>query len=305
MSEIKVFVGTDRSQLLAVKVLEYSIKRHTQSEVSVVPLLDLPIKQPIDPRKSQRTGFSFSRFAIPQLCHYQGKAIYLDADMMVFKDIEQLWSVPFGSQTKIVIQKHLDSTQASGTGKVGAPAKRIRQCAVMVIDCSRSLWDAQAIVDGLDRNEYTYESLMYDLCILKNDEIKEVLPFEWNSLEHYDKDTCLIHYTDMATQPWISPFNKHGYLWLEEVNRMIYEKKISVEEIEHEINLGYFRPSLILELKAIRYLPRFFSKRLAVFYAAYDRAKKFKAHKEVYEQKKRRLHAIKEFEAHAQSQKTV
>ena len=78
---VRVYVGTDRSQVLAVKVLEHSIKRHTKLDVVVHPMLDLPIKQPLDPRNWQRTGFSFSRFCIPKLSNYSGKAINLDADM--------------------------------------------------------------------------------------------------------------------------------------------------------------------------------------------------------------------------------
>ena len=38
-----------------------------------------------------RTGFSFSRFRIPQLCNWTGRGIYLDADMLVFTDIARLW----------------------------------------------------------------------------------------------------------------------------------------------------------------------------------------------------------------------
>ena len=101
---IRVFVGVDRSQLLAVPVLEYSIKRHTTAKVEVVPMLDLPVPKPQDPRNGQRTGFSFSRFCIPKLAGYRGKAIYMDADMLVFRDIRELWDIPFDG-AKIIIQK--------------------------------------------------------------------------------------------------------------------------------------------------------------------------------------------------------
>ena len=103
---IRVFVGTDRSQQLAVPVLEYSIKRHTTAKVEVIPMLDLPVPKPKDPRNGQRTGFSYSRFCIPKLAGYKGKAIYMDADMIVFNDIRELWNIPFDG-AKVVIQQEV------------------------------------------------------------------------------------------------------------------------------------------------------------------------------------------------------
>ena len=63
----RIYVGTDRSQLLAVKVLEYSIKRHASIPVELTPMVDLALPEPKDPRQGKRTGFSFARFAIPEL----------------------------------------------------------------------------------------------------------------------------------------------------------------------------------------------------------------------------------------------
>ena len=87
---VRVYVGADRSQALAIKVLEHSIKRHTTLDVAVIPMIDFPIRQPRDVKNSQRTGFSFSRFCIPRLAGYRGKAIYMDADMLVFQDLESV-----------------------------------------------------------------------------------------------------------------------------------------------------------------------------------------------------------------------
>jgi len=134
---IRVFVGADRSQLLAVKVLEHSIRRHTLRKVEVHPMVDLPVRSPQDPLNWQRTGFSFSRFCIPELAGYQGKALYLDADMLVFEDIASLWDIPFDhgdSKTKVIIQAELPEAHQQTNKKPGAPAKRVKQCAVMLLD---------------------------------------------------------------------------------------------------------------------------------------------------------------------------
>ncbi|MBM4264570.1 MAG: hypothetical protein FJ145_24490 [Deltaproteobacteria bacterium] len=65
--------------------------------VDVQFMCDIPVPLPKDRENQPRTGFSFSRFLIPSLCQYRGKAIYLDADMLVFDDIAKLWDYPLAS----------------------------------------------------------------------------------------------------------------------------------------------------------------------------------------------------------------
>ncbi len=295
--KVQVFVGTDRSQLLAVKVLEHSIKRYSSLPVEVVPMLDLPIKQPQDPRNWQRTGFSFSRFCIPKLASYSGRAIYLDADMLVFQDIAKLWNIPFDG-AKVIIQGKLPEKHQKTNHKQGAPEKRIKQCSVMLLDCSRLDWDIEQVIEDLDQGKYNYEKLMYDLCILdEHKDIKYGVPFEWNSLEYYDSNTCLIHYTDMATQPWVSCHNPYGYLWLNEVRLMLEDGSLTMDELNEEIRLKHFRKSLLRDLKYSQFLPRIFSPILRKNYAALDRKSGFKPHQEVRRLKKIRKQAVKQYES--------
>lgn len=291
---IRVYVGVDRSQLLAVPVLEYSIKRHTTARVEVIPMLDLPVPEPKDPRNGQRTGFSFSRFCIPKLAGYRGKAIYMDADMLVFRDIRKLWDLPFNG-AKILIQeevKFADVTMA----KENAPKERKKQCAVMLLDCARLDWDVNEIVQGMDEERYTYDQLMSKLCILPENEVGYGVPFEWNSLEHYDAGTCLIHYTDMGTQPWASTRNSNGYLWFDEVRRMLRAGVLSIEQIRDEIAHGYFRPSLFREIRYGHLVPQPFRSFFNDRNEAYDKRCGYIPHKSVYDQKRIRNKAIKEYE---------
>jgi lipopolysaccharide biosynthesis glycosyltransferase len=292
---IRVFVGTDRSQYLAVPVLEHSIKRHTTAQVEVIPMLDLPVPVPKDPRNGQRTGFSFSRFCIPKLAGYQGKAIYMDADMLVFKDIQELWNIPFDG-AKIVIQQEVKFEEET-TRKIGAPKRRKKQCAVMLLDCERLDWDIERIVADMDEGKYDYESLMYDLCILGDSEIKFGVPFEWNSLEHYDSETRLIHYTDVYTQPWTYAGNKLGYLWYNEVRLMLKTGVLKWDQLEKDIELGYFRPSLVRDIKYRHLIPSWLHSLFDKQNTAIDRLSNFVPHKAVYDAKRLRQKAIKEYEA--------
>jgi hypothetical protein len=62
---IRIFVGTDRTQMLAARVLEYSIKKYASMSVEFNFMCDLPVPRPRDYENRPRTGFSFSRFLIP------------------------------------------------------------------------------------------------------------------------------------------------------------------------------------------------------------------------------------------------
>lgn len=291
---IRVFVGTDRSQALAVSVLEHSIKRHTNTSVEVIPMLDLPVPTPKDPRNGQRTGFSYSRFCIPKLAGYQGKAIYLDPDMLVFGDISELWTIPFDN-AKVVIQEEVKFSEES-TQKIGAPKMRKKQCSVMLLDCARLDWDIEHIVEDMDAGRYDYDQLMHEMCVLDESEIKFGVPFEWNSLEHYDSTTRLIHYTDVYTQPWAECGNKFGRFWIDEVRLMLKDGTLKWEDLQREIDLGYFRPSLIQDVKYRHLIPSFLAGMFDKKNAAGDRLFGYVKHKEVYESKRVRQHAIKEYE---------
>lgn len=291
---VSIYVGADRSQLLAVKVLEHSIQRHTELPVKVHAMVDLPVRVPQDPLNWQRTGFSFSRFCIPELANYRGRALYLDADMLVFTDIADLWNIPFDG-AKVVIQAELAAAQQQICQKKGAPKQRVKQCAVMLLDCDRLPWQINNIIDSLDQGNYDYEELMYDLCILDESEIRYAIPFGWNSMEYYQpNETALLHYTDMATQPWVYARNEYGYLWLEEVRLMLKTGKLTPAELKTEIDLGHFRPSLMAALRWEHKVPSLLKPQFQKLLKIVDRP--YKPHQEVYRQKKIRKTAIKERE---------
>jgi hypothetical protein len=229
---IRIYVGTDSSQILAARVLEYSIKKHASMSVSVVPLCDVPVPLPKDPKNHPRTGFSFARFIIPSLCSYRGPAIYLDADMLVFADIAKLWAAPL-DDADILCAEH--------PGENG----RVRQYSVMLMNCSTLRWNVEDIVAGLDERKYDYAKLMYEFCIVPADRIAATLPYEWNSLECYEQGkTCLIHYTDMPTQPWVSCNNKHGAVWYQYLREAIREGFIEKALLYHEVERGHVHPDL-------------------------------------------------------------
>lgn len=291
----RIYVGADRSQALAVRVLEYSIRCHTDAKVDVISMEDVTLPEPEDPRQGSRTLFSFTRFAIPRLAGYRGKAVYMDADMQVFRDVRELVSIPFDG-AKIVIQESVPDEHQPGKDQIGAPAKRKKQCSVMLLDCDRLDWVPEDIIFRLGR-EYTYEDLLYEMCILDEKDVKYGVPFEWNSLEVYEAGkTGLTHYTDMYVQPWVSPQNPIGWVWLEEVKRMLNDGALKWSQLEEEIALGYFRPSLLVELKMNEDISQPDPMRVARL-DKIDSEAGFVKHKEVYDRKRHRQRLVKQYEA--------
>ncbi len=245
---VNIYVGTDRSQLFAVKVLEHSIARNTDLEVNVIPMHELEYGKPKDLRQQQRTGFSFTRFCIPKLNNYQGKAIYVDADMLVLKDIKELWNLDFG-ENHILVQEELPDQHSKPTGDLDPTLKRVnkrvKQSSVMLLDCSKLDWNIEQIIKDLDEWKYSYDDLMFKLCLVDENKVGYKVPFRWNSLEHLAPETCLIHYTDMYTQPWVYSGNPHEEVWLDEVRLMLSKGVITINEVQKEVELGYFRPSIV------------------------------------------------------------
>jgi lipopolysaccharide biosynthesis glycosyltransferase len=236
-SPIRIYVATTEAQMLAVKVLEYSIRKHTSMTVEVFPLHQSGIEIPL-PREQKnypRTPFSFQRFLIPALRGYQGRAIYLDSDMQVFMDFRQLWVLPLGGNGVLAVREPSDSG-------------RRPQFSVMLLDCARLHWDIKKIVDDLDAGRMTYEQLMYQMVIAEPVEAR--IGPEWNSLERYQGGkTALLHYTDMNTQPWISTKNPLGYLWMRDLIEAVDHKIISLDYVREHVAKGYVRPSLLYQLE--------------------------------------------------------
>lgn len=227
---VRVFVGTDAAQMLGVKMLEYSIKKFASLSVKVEPIDDRGIPVPADPANRSRTGFSFSRFKIPELCRYHGRGIYVDADMQVFSDILDLWARPFDGARVLY---------ADGPASQG----RMPQFSVLLLDCANLDWDVRRIVQGFDEGRYDYAELMQKMCIVDPEHKRAGLPFEWNSLEHYEPGrTKLIHYTDMPTQPWVSHRNKNGHLFYDACREAIAEGFLSPDYVYQEVERGHVSP---------------------------------------------------------------
>src|SRR5262245_47213696 len=101
---IRLFVGVggNDEDLEFQAVLHYSLEKHSSEPIDLTWMR--LSKDPksfwyADPRMKRgwrtdrwATPFSALRWGIPAACNFQGKAIYLDVDMIVMDDIAKLWN---------------------------------------------------------------------------------------------------------------------------------------------------------------------------------------------------------------------
>lgn len=234
---MQIFIGSSPSEWLPSKVLEYSIKKHASFNVKCHRLYEKTrsYKLPKDKANQPRTPFSFQRFLIPELMNYNGRAVYLDSDMLVMQDIARLWRMPFGG-ADIICTSAL------------SPAQKAVQFSVMLMNCSALGWNIDALVDDLDAGKLSYESLVYRMDGIAKTAPR--IPPTWNFLDRFvDGTTALIHYTNMHTQPWVARDNAAASVWFQHLREALIAGFITIDQIQEQIKAGYVRPSLLVQIQ--------------------------------------------------------
>ncbi len=164
--KIPIFIGSNnRDDKRAVAVLKHSIEAHTSAAV------DIRVMEG-DGRGS--TGFSHQRWQVPDLMGDEGYAIYLDSDILVLGDIQELYD-----------HRQEGYWVSSVTYPRGSSA-------VSVIDCS-----VRKRMPVGNRKPLVYDRLMVEAKIMF-----PIIPIEWNCRNATAPGCKLIHYTKSVLQPW-------------------------------------------------------------------------------------------------------
>lgn len=193
---VKIFVGCDPNNcdLEQMMVLDYSIRKNTQQKVDITWMqLSHDPQSPWYTNQQNNEGwktekwatpFSGFRWAIPELCNFQGRAIYMDADVIVLCDILELWSHPMSDEAMVI---------AKG-GKSSA-----RLC-TSVWNCEKAKQYLPTI-KNIQANPESHKKLMH----LLKDNPKLVQPY-LDSYNNIDGEGLaidqikILHYSDMGTQ---------------------------------------------------------------------------------------------------------
>lgn len=105
-----VFVGYDPLEDACAKMLASSIRRRTAAtDVKIIPIIrdqllayDM-LNRPLDPKGS--TQFSITRFMVPHLMGYNGVGIFFDCDMLITRDIVEMFDL-FDPAYAVQVCKH-------------------------------------------------------------------------------------------------------------------------------------------------------------------------------------------------------
>jgi hypothetical protein len=196
---IKVFIGFDSREDVAVNVLTDSIQARASKPVQIaqVRLTQLDGIYHRSSHPLQSTEFSFSRFLVPWMCGYQGWAVFLDADILCQADIAELWELRDERYAVQVVQHEHDCEPGHKfQGMPQNPYPRKNWSSVMLFNCSCCKALSPSFVNtasGLELHQFQWT---------RTDQIG-ALPPQWNVLvgvQEVPADARLLHYT--LGGPW-------------------------------------------------------------------------------------------------------
>jgi lipopolysaccharide biosynthesis glycosyltransferase len=211
----KVFVGYDPREDIAYQVCKHSIARRNK-EVLVRPLVQKELREagwytrPIDPLSS--TEFTFTRFLVPELCDYKGWALFMDCDMILLTDIQELFDQ--ADEKYAVMCVHHDYTPREGfkmDGQKQSIYPRKNWSSVMLFNCGHP--SNKQINSSVVNNTEITGKYLHRFSWLQDSEIGQ-LSHEWNWLTDWYKEPedgkpKLLHYTEGG--PWFENYRDCDY----------------------------------------------------------------------------------------------
>lgn len=243
---VKVFIGSGEASLVERKTSIYSLRKNTNRELDIYVLNGThnsvqlndgePFLAPMSLRVKYQniTEFSLYRYLIPELCNYQGRAIYIDSDTLCLADIGELFDMSMDG--------------ADFLAKADAyPGEHHWGMSVMLIDCQKCRFDLEAIISEIDSGLYS----MTDFSEMSPRFLKHhpytigQLDPAWNVFDQWDDRTKLIHYTNLYAQPWKFPNHPYGELWFKYFNEARAEGLVTAEDIQLSMVRAYVRRDLL------------------------------------------------------------
>ena len=102
---LKVFVGFDEKEAVVFHTCVQSIIEHCKVPVSIHPLNLKMFQNYKETHSDGSNNFIYSRFLVPYLNNFQGKALFLDGDMIVNHNLNDLFD-QFDEKYAVQVVKH-------------------------------------------------------------------------------------------------------------------------------------------------------------------------------------------------------
>ena len=215
---INVFIGYDSKEKAAFNVLSYSILKNSTKPVAITPIYLPNIKDDFVRERGNlsSTEFSFSRFIIPHLMNYQGWALFMDCDMLMYEDIAELWRLR-DDRYAVQVCKHdyTPRTETKFLGQKQTAYPKKNWSSFMLMNCKKCTTLTPDYVNkasGLELHQFKW---------LESEELIGDLPLHWNWLVgeyEYKSDVSNVHYTEGG--PWFKDYKNVDYAddWFENYN---------------------------------------------------------------------------------------
>ena len=214
-----IYIGYDPRDHQAYEVLLYSIRKYCD-KFPIVPLIEPALRraglfrrtlfvdehnprQRIDyfDRKPFSTDFTFTRFLVPALNQYSGLALFMDADMFVRADIEQIFD-QYGSRKEYAVScvkhKYTPDVGKKMDGVVQTQYHRKNWSSFMLFNCDHER-TKMLTVDDVNLMSGGW---LHRLSWLEDDEVGDIHE-EWNWLDGHSPaniEAKNVHFTTGG--PW-------------------------------------------------------------------------------------------------------
>ena len=214
---VKVFIGWDSREDIAYQVAKRSIEMHSTIPVDIQPLKQKELRRDgwytreVD--KLASTEFTFTRFLLPELCNFEGWALFIDCDFVFKNDIKELFD-QIDDNYALMCAQH-DYTPKEGSikmdGQVQQQYPRKNWSSMMLINCGHP--SNHVVTKSFVNNEAHTGAYLHRFSWLKNEEIGEI-SHEWNWLvgwyaEPEDGTPKALHYTEGG--PWFEEYKDCEY----------------------------------------------------------------------------------------------
>ena len=221
---INIFIGYDEGEKIAYSVLSESIRQHSSEPVSITPL-DLSTTRNIFTREkqpNQSTEFAFSRFLMPYLSNYEGWSIFMDCDMLLRTDINDLWKLRDNDYAVMCCKHDYEPNQnAKFRGAKNEPFPKKNWSSMMMMNnakCKSLTPEFVNTATGLELHQFR---------LLESEDLIGSLPLSWNWLVSeydYNPKANNVHFT--LGGPYFKGYDKSDYAneWFR-----VYEDLIKID----------------------------------------------------------------------------
>lgn len=222
MDVIRLFVGHDRRESIALDVFNHSVMARSSLPLAITPLHLNNLRNIYREHHTDGSNeFIYTRFLVPYLCNFCGWAIFADGDMLCREDLAKLWRLRDGTKAVQVV-KHNYKTKhpVKYLGARNEDYPRKNWSSIILWNCghpSNSRLHPEVVM-GREG------SFLHRFSWLGDQEIGE-LPMRWNWLVgeyEPDPDAALVHFT-LGT-PCFAGYQRCDYAneWYAELQEVLH-----------------------------------------------------------------------------------